>query len=54
VTVARIGGGFSGVRYQVMDVESQRRIIVARLFGVGIAAVRVETALLGQRETRAS
>ena len=48
VTVARVGESPLDDRYQVWDIESQRRVVVARLFGVGIVSARVETTLKEQ------
>lgn len=42
VAVTRVG---TEERYQVMDIESQRRIVIARLFGVGSVPARVDTSL---------
>lgn len=48
VTVARLGESPLDDRYQVWDIESQRRVAVARLFGIGIVSARVETTLKEQ------
>jgi hypothetical protein len=45
VTLARIGACKFGDRYQVLDIESQRRVAAARLFGAGIVSARVGTVL---------
>jgi hypothetical protein len=48
VTVAQVSAPPMDDRYQVLDIESQRRVAVARLFGVGLVSARVETALRHQ------
>jgi hypothetical protein len=45
VTLARIGDYRFEDRYQVLDIESQRRVVAARLFGVGTVSARVGAVL---------
>jgi plasmid maintenance system antidote protein VapI len=45
VTLARIGEYKIDDRYQVLDIESQRRVVAARLFGAGVVPARVGTVL---------
>jgi hypothetical protein len=45
VTVSKIGDAGFGERFQAIDLENQRRVVVARLFGVGLVAAKVETTL---------
>jgi hypothetical protein len=45
VTLAKIGDHQFEERYQVLDIESQRRVVAARLFGAGIVSARVGTVL---------
>jgi hypothetical protein len=45
VTLARIGDYKFEDRYQVLDIESQRRVVAARLFGAGIVSARIGTVL---------
>jgi hypothetical protein len=45
VTVTQIAGVGAINRYQASNAESQRRIVVARLFGAGVVRAKVETAV---------
>jgi hypothetical protein len=45
ITVSKIEDSVFGERFQAIDLENQRRVVVARLFGVGLVAAKVETVL---------